>query len=93
MVKTIISLAQNFNLGIVTEGVETKNQLTILKGLGCDYAQGYFIARPIQATEFEQQFLLQPNWGAQHEIVQNDEQLIALSKINNHQTIVQNTLP
>ncbi len=42
----IIGLAHDLGLKTVAEGVETKEVLDILTGLGCDTAQGYFISRP-----------------------------------------------
>jgi len=53
IVKSIIDLAHNLGLSVVAEGVETKDILDHLKKLGCDIAQGYLIAKPMPATEFE----------------------------------------
>lgn len=47
IVKSIINLAQDLGLGLVAEGIETEQQLTMLKNLHCDYGQGYFFARPL----------------------------------------------
>ena len=41
---------------VVAEGVETEEQLQLLREFGCDYIQGYLISRPIPAEEFENQF-------------------------------------
>ena len=38
---------------IVTEGVETKEQVEFLKGIGCDLAQGYIFSRPLPPEDFE----------------------------------------
>jgi hypothetical protein len=38
---------------VVAEGVETEAQLALLRELGCDFAQGYLLSRPIPADEFE----------------------------------------
>lgn len=54
IVKIIIEIAHLFKLQVVAEGVEDQATLAHLKTLGCDYAQGYFIARPLPAEEFEQ---------------------------------------
>ncbi|MGB2271560.1 MAG: putative bifunctional diguanylate cyclase/phosphodiesterase [Pseudomonadales bacterium] len=47
IVKLIIDLAHAFNLDVVAEGVEDSETLDLLKSMGCDYAQGYLISRPI----------------------------------------------
>lgn len=50
----IISMAHRMKLSVVAEGVENLEQINRLREMGCDYVQGYYIARPIPATEFEQ---------------------------------------
>ena len=51
IVKAIIAMGKALNKIIVAEGVETHEQLMILKELGCDQAQGYHITKPKLATE------------------------------------------
>jgi EAL domain-containing protein (putative c-di-GMP-specific phosphodiesterase class I) len=46
--KTIIDLAHNLGIEVVAEGVESGRVLQILSDLGCDAAQGYYIARPME---------------------------------------------
>jgi len=46
IVATIIRLGKLLGMDIITEGVETEDHLQRLAALGCDYAQGYLIARP-----------------------------------------------
>lgn len=53
IVKATIVLAKTFGLKTVAEGVETEEQAKLLKELGCDYAQGYYFAKPMPADEFE----------------------------------------
>jgi len=53
IVKSIIDLAHNLGLSVVAEGVETQEVLNHLNKLGCDIAQGYLIAKPMPAAEFE----------------------------------------
>ncbi len=53
MVKAIIELAHTLDMEVVAEGVETSAQAEVLRGLGCDQVQGYFLARPMPAGEFE----------------------------------------
>ncbi|WP_035586666.1 EAL domain-containing protein [Hippea jasoniae] len=54
IVNTIIYLARQLNLKTIAEGVETKEQLEILKEFGCDYIQGYLLAKPMPESEFLQ---------------------------------------
>lgn len=50
---SIINLAHNLQLKVVAEGVETPEQLAVLKNLGCDYVQGYLYARPMTQQNLE----------------------------------------
>jgi len=49
IVRSTIELAHNLGLHIVAEGVESQDMLDALKTMGCDYAQGYHISRPVSA--------------------------------------------
>ena len=53
VVSTIIQLAKAFGMTTCAEGVETKQQLAILKALGCQQAQGYLFSRPVPIDEVE----------------------------------------
>jgi diguanylate cyclase (GGDEF)-like protein/PAS domain S-box-containing protein len=53
IVKVIIKLAQNLGMVAIAEGVETQAQLRHLKALGCDFAQGYLLAKPLPPLEIE----------------------------------------
>jgi EAL domain-containing protein (putative c-di-GMP-specific phosphodiesterase class I) len=46
VLQTIISLAKNLKMRVIAEGIETESQLAVLRNLGCDYGQGYLLARP-----------------------------------------------
>ena len=48
IVKMMIDLAHGLGLTCTAEGVETVEQLAMLRGLGCDVAQGYFLAQPLE---------------------------------------------
>ncbi|MFC5694391.1 putative bifunctional diguanylate cyclase/phosphodiesterase [Pseudomonas sp. GCM10022186] len=51
LVKAMINLAQNLKLEVVAEGVESAEQLSLLRQFGCDQAQGYWISRPLPLAE------------------------------------------
>ena len=53
IVDTIINFAKKLNLKTVAEGVERKEQIKILKELGCDYLQGYYFYKPMPFNEFK----------------------------------------
>lgn len=52
IIKAIIQLTKELNFRTLAEGVETIEQLELLKQLGCDEIQGYFVSKPLSATEF-----------------------------------------
>jgi EAL domain-containing protein (putative c-di-GMP-specific phosphodiesterase class I) len=47
MVQMIVDLAHTFGMEVIAEGVESAEQLELLRGMGCDFAQGYHFARPL----------------------------------------------
>ncbi len=57
MIATIVSIAKNFNLTIVAEGIETQEQLETLKALDCDSFQGFYFDKALSHDAFEQKYL------------------------------------
>lgn len=57
MVESIINLCKKLHLEVVAEGVENSIEYNILKGLGCDTCQGFYFSKPMQASQFQQEFL------------------------------------
>lgn len=53
IVKAIITMGHGLNVKVVAEGVETVEQLNLLKQLKCHYAQGFYIQRPLTIIDFE----------------------------------------
>lgn len=51
-IANIISLlADSLNVAVIAEGIETKEQLTKLRGMGCDYGQGFLFSPPLPTSE------------------------------------------
>lgn len=53
LVKTIIAMAKGLNLTVVAEGIETKEQLSYLKEIGCQLGQGYLVSKPLPVEEID----------------------------------------
>lgn len=51
LVKATIAMAHSLGLVVVAEGVETQGQHLLLKELACDYAQGYYFSKPVEAKQ------------------------------------------
>lgn len=54
IIRCVMQMAQNLNIEITAEGVETEEQYIFLKGIGCDTIQGYYFARPMPEQDYEQ---------------------------------------
>ena len=59
MVSLILDIAKSLKIPVVAEGVETEQQMKLLKELGCSIVQGYFFSRPLHAVDFEKTFVWQ----------------------------------
>lgn len=62
ILRTVIMLAKNLRMRVVAEGIETESQLSLLQNLGCDYGQGFLIAKPKGKEETEKLLYLRPEW-------------------------------
>ena len=51
--KAIIAMAHALDIQVVAEGVETAEHYALLREAGCDYAQGYYLSKPLAAADFE----------------------------------------
>lgn len=51
IVRATVELAHNLGLKVVAEGVENEQTRAALRGLGCDFMQGYYISKPVPAEE------------------------------------------
>ncbi len=62
IMRAIMTLARNLKMSVVAEGVETPEQLRELRGLNCDYAQGYLFSRPVEVAVIEKLIETTPVW-------------------------------
>ena len=54
LVKTIVGLGQNLSMTTVAEGIETQDQLKMVTSWGCDFGQGYYLAKPMKAEQLSE---------------------------------------
>ena len=64
VVQAVVALGKAMNLKVVAEGVETDQQYAIVRRLGCDLVQGFFVAKPMPADRFM-------SWCGGHEDTQS----------------------
>lgn len=62
IVRAIIALANELDMGVIAEGVETREHLEKLKSLKCGEAQGYFFAKPMTADKAGELIASSPRW-------------------------------
>jgi diguanylate cyclase (GGDEF)-like protein len=62
IVQAIVGLAHNLKIEVIAEGVETAEQLTLLRTLQCDYGQGYYFSRPLEAHAVEALLTAEVPW-------------------------------
>lgn len=62
IVNTIVTLAHNLGMDVTAEGVETKEQLALIRELKCEYGQGYFFSVPLSTSATEAILLANPQW-------------------------------
>ena len=53
IIPSVIDMAKKLRLSVVCEGVETLEQVNFLRGIGCDFAQGYYYSKPIPRDDFD----------------------------------------
>ncbi len=51
IVQAIVSLARNLDMDVIAEGIENLMQMRMLQSLGCEYGQGYYFSRPLDAAD------------------------------------------
>lgn len=62
VIRSIIDLAHSLKLTVVAEGIENREILTLLTEMGCDYAQGFYMSKPL-TTDKLNDWLVESEWG------------------------------
>ncbi|MEA5623131.1 EAL domain-containing protein [Nostoc sp. UHCC 0251] len=62
IIEIIITLAHKLGVDVLAEGVETKEQLALLRKLNCEYAQGNFFSVPLNSSAAEPLIMTNPRW-------------------------------
>ena len=63
LVTAILALADALGLSVTAEGIETYEQLRLLKQLGCGRAQGFYLAKPMPAASVTQLLMRRHRWS------------------------------
>lgn len=93
LVKAIIAMAQQLNMTVVAEGVETVEQLVFLQQNRCDKAQGYFFSRPLLPHEIIQNFYKIEDVIQENEVQEQIEEQNSLTKeLKNAQETLEETV-
>jgi EAL domain-containing protein (putative c-di-GMP-specific phosphodiesterase class I) len=53
LLHSVMGIARNLGFTVVAEGIESSEQLAFLKGLGCQYGQGYFFGKPLPGSAYD----------------------------------------
>jgi EAL domain-containing protein (putative c-di-GMP-specific phosphodiesterase class I) len=64
IVRAVIELGRELGIAVIAEGVETEQQLQVLKNLGCLQVQGYLLARPVPQREARD--MIKRQWGGRY---------------------------
>jgi len=62
IVNTIVILAHKLGMDVIAEGIETDEERKTLKGFNCEYAQGYFFAKPLKQGDATELFVNKTQW-------------------------------
>lgn len=63
IVSTIIQLAHNLRMRVTAEGIETEAQLGMLRNLGCEFGQGFYFSKPVDAETFTKILCTRKSWN------------------------------
>ena len=62
--EAIVAMSHALSLEVVGEGAQTALQIAELSRLGCDFAQGFYFSRPVEAAQIERMLVSGPSWLA-----------------------------
>ena len=57
ILSSVINMARQLGIAVITEGVETEEQIQMLTGMGCEMFQGFYFSRPVPVEKFEEMYL------------------------------------
>ena len=57
ILKMVIALSKQLGMPVITEGIESAEQVQFLTEMGCEMFQGYYFAKPMDVATFEAQYL------------------------------------
>lgn len=57
IIEMIVNLSKELGMNVISEGVETEEQLRFLSEIGCECFQGYYFSKPIEVEEFEKKYM------------------------------------
>jgi EAL domain-containing protein (putative c-di-GMP-specific phosphodiesterase class I) len=87
IVRTVVALAHNLGLNVVAEGVETEQQVELLKHIGCEMAQGYLFSKPVRPEVIEQLLRNQKNTALAATVPTNPSPLQTGTKLSRTFTV------
>jgi EAL domain-containing protein (putative c-di-GMP-specific phosphodiesterase class I) len=62
IIEIMVTLAHKLGVDVIAEGVETKEQLALLRKLNCEYGQGNFFSVPLNSSKAEALIMANPQW-------------------------------
>ena len=57
IVKSMVELSHGLGKRVLAEGVETEEQLRLLRNIGCDAVQGYYVSKPVPENDLKKYFI------------------------------------
>lgn len=80
MLEAVIGIADSLFVPVIAEGVETKEQVTSLKAMGCDIVQGYYFSRPLPPEDYEEFLIKKMSMKEKTEPVELSHKTLSIHK-------------